>query len=154
MLSGYSIAGYVPVLAPFKATPWLLGLLTKRIVDKWETAGRWKGVIRAVKERGGRVSLTLVHARNDWDIPAHEDDKIFRAAVGGLGYEEGDEFEEEKRRRTKEGEGWRTSVWRDGGVTIRQELVPFGGHNDLMFFAPTVMAVMRAFEDVEEGEMR
>lgn len=124
----------------------------RRIVDKWETAERWKGVVKTVRERGGRVGLMLVHARNDWDIPAHEDDKIFRAAVGGLGYVEGEEFEEEKRRRTEEREGWRTSVWREGGVMIRQELVPYGGHNDLMFFAPTVMAVMRAFEEADEEE--
>ncbi|KAK5657436.1 hypothetical protein OQA88_3008 [Cercophora sp. LCS_1] len=149
MLSRYSIAGYVPVLAPFRATPWLLKQLMKRIVDKWETAERWREVVGMVRERGGRLNLQLVHARNDWDIPAHEDDKIFEKAVRGLvGETEG--FEEEKKRRAKEREGWRSTVWMEGGVTVRQELVPYGGHNDLMFYAPTVLAVLRAFEAGDE----
>ncbi|KAK0735996.1 Alpha/Beta hydrolase protein [Apiosordaria backusii] len=153
MLSGYSIAGFIPVLAPLRAWPRLLNLVMKRVVDKWESAARWKEITRTVKKRGGRLRLEMVHARNDWDIPAHEDDKVFRAAVGGLfknGVSE-KEIEEMKKEKVV-GDVKQEFVveWKDGGVVVRQELVTFGGHNDITFYAPTLLAVMRSFEGIKD----
>lgn len=74
--------------------------------------------------------MSLVHARNDWDIPCHEDDKVFKAAVRGLVGEgmDGEEFEVEKKRRmVVRGKDSFVATWRDGGVEIRQELFPHGG---------------------------
>ncbi|KAK0664631.1 Alpha/Beta hydrolase protein [Cercophora samala] len=153
MLSGYSIAGFIPVLRPLSWWPWLLEVVMGRVVDKWESAARWREITREVKRRKGRLRLEMVHAKNDWDIPAHEDDKVFRAAVGGL---VGDKLTEGDIERLKmeevvgdKDQGF-VAGWQEEGVVIRQELVPFGGHNDVTFFAPTLLAIMRSFEGVEE----
>lgn len=130
MLSGYAIAGYLPVLRPLTWWPWLLGKVMGRVVDRWDSAGRWRAVVEGVRARGGRLRLSLVHARNDWDIPCHEDDKVFKAAVGGLVGEglAGEEFEVEKKRRmVVRGKDSFVATWRDGDVEIRQELFPHGG---------------------------
>ncbi|KAL2261162.1 hypothetical protein VTK26DRAFT_4636 [Humicola hyalothermophila] len=156
MLSGYSIAGWVPVLRPLTWWPWLLGAVMRRVVDKWDSAARLKGVVRGVKGRGGRLRLSLVHAKNDWDIPCHEDDRLFKAAVEGLfGDEEGmdeETFAAEKARRTVvRGKDSFVATWKDGDVVIRQELFPHGGHNAILCYTPVVLAVMRAFGSPDES---
>ncbi|KAK3346598.1 Alpha/Beta hydrolase protein [Lasiosphaeria hispida] len=152
MLSGYAIAGWVPVLAPFKVWPWLLKQLMRRVVDKWMSTDRWTETVRAVKARGGRLRLHLVHAVNDWDIPCHEDDKLFAAAVSGIvGVDEPKMDDErlaaEKSARTVvRGKSAFVTAWTDGNLVFRQELVPYGGHNDIMCMAPVALAVMRCFD--------
>ncbi|KAK4197403.1 Alpha/Beta hydrolase protein [Triangularia verruculosa] len=155
MLSGYSIAGFIPVLRPLSWWPWLLKVVMGRVVDRWESAARWKQVTREVKQRKGRLRLEMVHAKNDWDIPAHEDDKVFRAAVGGVVDDkltEGniEEMKEDKMVGDRK-EGFSVE-WMEEGVVIRQELVPFGGHNDVTFYAPTFLAIMRSFEGVRNND--
>lgn len=84
MLSGYAIAGWIPVLRPLSYWPWLLGKIISRIVDKWPSAERLTRLTRSAKTAGRRLNLTLIHARDDWDIPYHEDDELFKGAVRGL----------------------------------------------------------------------
>lgn len=168
MLSGYAIAGWVPILAPFRFSPWLLHRLMRFIVDKWLSADRLRNIVRVVKARNGTLRLHLVHARNDRDIPYHEDDKLFAAAVGGLA-DEGDsgineeDMEAKKASRTVHREKSSfVTTWQNGNITIRQELFPHGGesptglqsstslidlgHNDVMYYAPTLLAVMKSFD--------
>ncbi|KAK3313142.1 Alpha/Beta hydrolase protein [Apodospora peruviana] len=146
MLSGYSIAGWVPVLAPLRASPWLLRQAMTLVVDKWLSADRLRETVRTVRGRDGKLNLQLVHAKNDWDIPCHEDDKLFAAAVSGLREMDDSTLAEEKASRTvTRDEDSFVATWEEGGVTIRQELYPHGGHNDIMYYAPVSLAVMRAF---------
>lgn len=165
MLSGYSIAGWVPVLAPFRLSPWLLHHLMRFIVDKWLSADRLKDVVGVIQARNGTLRLHLVHAWNDRDIPYYEDDKLFMTAVSGLASGGGplseDDLKAEKATRTvHRGKRSFTTTWKDGNITIRQELFPYGGtspkscnnrwligqgHNDIMCSAPTLLAVARSF---------
>jgi hypothetical protein len=72
----------------------------------------------------------MLHAKDDWDIPAHEDDKLFKAAVEGLvgGRMDGEGFEVEKKRRTVvRGKHSFVAAWEEEDVLVRQELVPHGG---------------------------
>ncbi|KAM7194393.1 Alpha/Beta hydrolase protein [Rhypophila sp. PSN 637] len=155
MLSGYSIAGYVPVLAPLRVSPWLLEKAMSFVVDKWTSADRLREIVRTVKARDGHLSLQLLHAANDWDIPCHEDDKSFAAAVSGLhdGHVDPGTLSREKEARTVySGEDSFVATWREGKILIRQELYPDGGHNDIMYYAPVPLAVMRAFGLLDKGE--
>ncbi|KAK3496145.1 Alpha/Beta hydrolase protein [Neurospora crassa] len=196
MLSGYAIAGWIPVLRPLSFWPWLLGKVISRIVDKWPSAERLTRLTKSAKRAGRRLHLTLLHAIDDWDIPCHEDDKLFKGAVRGLveadlgigneygtGEQENEDddererikreeerevescvenlLEKEKGKRTverwmgdvkKESERAFVTTWEDEGVCIRQELWPYGGHNNLMYYAPVPMAVMRAFGLAEQPE--
>ncbi|KAK3292848.1 Alpha/Beta hydrolase protein [Chaetomium fimeti] len=149
MLSGYAIAGWVPVLRPLTWWPWLLGKVMGRVVDRWDSAGRWREVVKGVKGRGGRLRLSLVHAKDDWDIPAHEDDKVFKAAVEGLtgGEVDGEEFEAEKKTRmVVRGKNSFIATWEEGDIVVRQELFPHGGHNSILTSAPVLVAVMKSFD--------
>ncbi|KAK0649037.1 Alpha/Beta hydrolase protein [Cercophora newfieldiana] len=159
MLSHYAISGYVPILAPFRVSPWLLRQVLKVIVDKWESANRLREITQIVKARNGRLRLHLVHAKNDWDIPCHEDDKLFAGAVGGLGVGGGGEGMSDERlaaeklgRTVNRGKDSFVTAWKDGDIVIRQELFPFGGHNDLMYYAPMLAAVMKSFDLVDDSE--
>jgi abhydrolase domain-containing protein 12 len=87
-------------------------------------------VVKGVRARGGRLRLSLLHAKDDWDIPAHEDDKLFKAAVEGLvgGRVDGEGFQVEKKRRTVvRGKHSFVATWEEEDVLVRQELVPHGG---------------------------
>jgi hypothetical protein len=169
MLSGYAISGWVPILAPFRAWPWLLRQVMRVIMDKWESANRWRETVQLVKARNGRLRLHLVHAKNDWDIPCHEDDKLFAGAVGGFVGAYGEGMSEERlaaeklTRTVSRGKDSFVATWAEGDVVIRQELFPYGGelfsechslverltllgHNDLMYFAPMLVAVIKSFD--------
>ncbi|KAM7207904.1 Alpha/Beta hydrolase protein [Naviculisporaceae sp. PSN 640] len=158
MLAGYAIAGWVPILAPLRVSPWVLEKAMGMVVDKWDSASRLREIVRTVKERRGKLNLQLIHAANDWDIPCHEDDKLFAAAVDGLrshtdGQQEPDaeSFEREKQARTVfTGPDEFVATWSEGDIVIRQELHPSGGHNDIMYYAPVPLAVMRAFGILEK----
>ena len=133
MLSSYAIAGWVPVLAPFRASPWLLRQLMRRVVDKWASADRLRAAVRAVTARRGRLRLHLVHARDDWDIPSREDDLLFAEAVRGTVPDDAQPMDDaalaaaKAARTVRRGEHAFVATWRDGDVMIRQELCPLGG---------------------------
>lgn len=132
MLSDYAIAGLVPVLRPLKVWPWLLRYVLSFMVDKWQSADRLREMVRAIKGRGGHLRLSLIHAKNDWDIPYHEDDTLFAQAVNGTVDDpagmDPEELEEEKQRRTVDrGQYEFVTIWKDGNLEIRQELFPYGG---------------------------
>lgn len=137
MLSGYAIAGYLPILRPLAAFPELLTRVLGFVVDDWDSAARLTRLVRAVKARNGRLNLSLVHARNDWDIPYHEDDKLFAAAVGGFLAEsqvtDAENFASQKEEKTlRLGDDAFVSSWSHGGIEIRQELFPYGGESGVI----------------------
>lgn len=132
MLSGYAIAGWVPVLRPLKAVPPLLRRVLDFVVDKWDSKQRLTDLVRTVKSRGGRLRLHLVHARNDWDIPYHEDDKLFAAALNGAvedagGMDPQTQAEQKEQGTVRKGKDAFVATWEDGDIEIRQELFPAGG---------------------------
>ncbi len=130
MLAGYSIAGWLPVLRPLRPWPRALDWVMSFVVDKWRSVDRVAALAAAVKRRGGHLRLSLVHAADDWDIPCHEDDKLFAAAIGGLLGAEQDATalgEMKAARTTADGEDAFVAEWTEGDLTIRQELFPYGG---------------------------
>ncbi|CAK7221202.1 hypothetical protein SCUCBS95973_004414 [Sporothrix curviconia] len=109
MLSGYAIAGLVPILKPLRSYPRILRLVLGCLVDRWESAQRLRNMVsivhRSNTEDGGEdktaahkyeghssdtnaprrhLRLSLIHAADDNDIPCIEDDKIFATVVGPL----------------------------------------------------------------------
>jgi hypothetical protein len=172
MLADYAIAGLIPVMRPLKILfPWLLRRLLALIVDEWRSSDRLEQLVRTVKARDGRLRLSLVHAKDDWDIPWTEDDKMFAAAVKGT-LEEDDDIDTQVLAEQKDkitvgrGPDAFVATWKDGDVVIRQELFPYGGeyllhhimlllssssltligHNNIMMYAPVSLAVMRSFD--------
>lgn len=128
MLTGYRISGYVPVFGPFQWVPLTSRGLQALIYEKWPSGDR---LSRVVKQTKSRLRLTLVHAKNDKDIPCHESDKLFKASVsasvsGGL---DAAEFEALQKKATRTWEkGVFQRVWRaEPNIVIRQEQFSHGG---------------------------
>ena len=127
MLSEYRIGGMFPVLAPFRAWPSLLRLLHHFVVDKWHSANRLAGVVRNTKSR---LRISLIHSKNDPDIPWTEDNKLFMAAVNeSVNIANRDEFETWKEERTvRKGDNSFVTTWKsDPDIIVRQEVFPYGG---------------------------
>ncbi|KAL3590421.1 hypothetical protein FPOAC2_12612 [Fusarium poae] len=146
LLLGYRIGGVVPVLAPFQMWPTLIRFIHRFVVDKWHSDHRLANVVRHTKTR---LRLNLVHAKNDKDIPWTEDNKLFRAAVQEMvGVMDDEEFAAWKEERTvHKGKDAFVATWTaQPDMIIRQELFPYGGHNDIMGHSPVALAIMRAFD--------
>jgi hypothetical protein len=163
LLSRYTAAGYIPVLSPLRSIPPLLRFFQSFIVDKWKSADRLATVVGLTRTR---LRLSLIHAKNDYEIPYSETDTIFRSAASSL---MGTQLDDEEFAAWKKE---RTVLRKDGtyiavaegehNVIIREELVPYGGesytsltlfacmlmilgHNDVLMSSPVALAVMRSF---------
>jgi abhydrolase domain-containing protein 12 len=127
MLSEYRIGGIFPVLAPLRVWPSMLRLFRTLVVDKWHSANRLANTVRHTKTR---ARISLVHAKDDPDIPWTEDNKLFKAAanetVGTLSDEEFDAWKEQ--RTVRKGDDAFVATWKaEPNIIVRQELFPFGG---------------------------
>ncbi|KAI1500195.1 Alpha/Beta hydrolase protein [Biscogniauxia marginata] len=147
LLSTYSAAGFIPVLSPVRSIPPLLRFFQGFIVDKWMSADRLAKLVRLTRTR---LRLTLIHAKNDLEIPCHESDRLFKSATKAIINENMDDEQFlawKEQRTTSRDDGTFISVAKAApNIVIREELVPYGGHNDVMLSSPVALAVMRSFE--------
>ncbi|KAI2463486.1 alpha/beta-hydrolase [Annulohypoxylon bovei var. microspora] len=146
LVSTYAAAGFIPILSPIRAFPPLLRLFQSFIVDKWNSADRLAHVVSLTRTR---LRLTFIHAKNDLDISCQESDKLFKSA-SSASVDEGldnEEFLSWKEQRTLRGEGgtFIVVVKAEPDTIIKQELVPYGGHNNVMMSSAVSLAVMRSF---------
>ncbi|KAI1760802.1 alpha/beta-hydrolase [Hypoxylon sp. FL1150] len=146
LLSSYAAAGFIPVLSPLRPIPPLLRFFQSFIVDKWQSADRLAHVVNLTQTR---LRLTFIHAKNDIEIPCHESDKLFKSAAGATIHEELDDNKflswKEKRTLQRDDGTFIATANAEPGVVIREELVPYGGHNEVMMSAAVSLAVMRSF---------
>ncbi|KAM0335522.1 hypothetical protein ACHAQA_000570 [Verticillium albo-atrum] len=147
MLSGYRAAGVLPILGPLKAWPWLLDWVERTVIwEKWHSVARLEHLVRLTK---AHLRLDIIAAADDADIPPEESNKLFRAAANGIvkcGFDPDsfDAWKEERTIRTRH-DAFVTTVYAEPNIFIRQELVPYGGHNDIMGSAAVALAVIRCF---------
>lgn len=128
MLSGYRVSGLVPVLGPLQWVPFTPRILEACVQEKWPSADR---LARVVKHTNSRLRLSIVHAKDDMDIPCLESDKLFKAAAAATlqGEVSDTEFEARKKEVTVEkGERAFVTTWRaEPDIIIRQEQSGYGG---------------------------
>jgi abhydrolase domain-containing protein 12 len=77
----YPLAGSIPILPPLARFPALFNYLSTFIQDKWLSKDRAAEYIRANEANGEKYRLTLIHAKDDYDIPWHHTEFIFWHAV-------------------------------------------------------------------------
>ncbi|KAF2972777.1 hypothetical protein GQX73_g848 [Xylaria multiplex] len=146
LLSSYSGAGFIPVLSPLRPIPPLLRLFQSFVVDKWNSSSRVAEIVRLTRTR---LHLTLIHANNDMEIPCHESDALFKSAVKVATNQVLDDeafLSWKKQKSIQFDDGTFTSiVTAEPDIIIRQELVPYGGHNGVLLTSAVPLAVMRAF---------
>jgi len=151
LLTSYTAGGIVPVLSPIKNIKPLVRSVQKFLVDKWQSDDR---VTRIVENTSKRLRLTLIHAKNDAEIPYLQSDILFRSAARAvLGRDMDDAtFEDWKLSISKTyDDGTFTSIVKSneqGGldIVVREEVVRYGGHNGVMMSSTIPLAVMRSFE--------
>ncbi|KAH9892155.1 alpha/beta-hydrolase [Xylariomycetidae sp. FL2044] len=152
LLSSYAAAGFIPVLSPLRAIPPVLRFFQGFVVDKWYSADRLAHLVRLTRTR---LRLSIIHAKDDIEIPCHESDRLFRSAAAATMDENttDEEFMKWKRHRTvSRDDGTFTSIVRlEPDIVIREELVPYGGHNGVMLSSPVLLAVMRSFTSDTES---
>lgn len=131
MLSGYSIAGVVPALGPFASMSWFVKLLQRCVVDKWHSTSRLSNLVLHTKSR---LRLSIVHAKDDKDIPYTEDNILFKAAAKQTeNLLSDEEFDVLKEQRTvhRGKDSFETKWTAEPNIIIRQELYPRGGKRQI-----------------------
>ncbi|KAH7018381.1 Alpha/Beta hydrolase protein [Microdochium trichocladiopsis] len=152
LLTSYTAGGIVPVLSPIKNIQPVVRSIQKFIVDKWPSDDR---IARIVENTSRRLRLTLIHAKNDAEIPYLQSNILFRSAaqaVLGKVLEDA-EFETWKAGvTTVHDDGTFTAIATSSGqdqpdIIVREEIVRYGGHNHVMMSSTIPLAVMRSFEN-------
>ena len=120
----YRIGGFFPVLMPLRPFPAVAGMITSRMVDKWQTAERLASYYSTLASSpadslsgGGRRmgTLQIIHATNDMDISFHQTEMICQRMLGDkcvLDASEGRRLQEVRDAR---------------GPRVRLEIVEYGG---------------------------
>jgi abhydrolase domain-containing protein 12 len=126
LLTEYSIAGFFPLLSPFKSHPALRKYLMSYVVDTWESADRLANIVRLSK----KIRLFIIHSKDDHEIPWTQSEGLFAAAAnatieGGMDIAL---FEKVKARSTIDmGDGAFISTWKaNENKIIREQIVAYG----------------------------
>lgn len=157
LLETYRIFGLIPVLSPIRGYPRFVNYLRSRIVDPWPTATRVNALVdaAATSSTAGKrryLRLHVIHAKDDFDIPWAHGQNLYDGASAAVVERVGDgDVEVEDVAVRADGKNQLTGRVRrtatgDGGVEVRMDLLPFGGHNRVVTFAPVALAVRRAFD--------
>lgn len=163
LLRTYRIRGLIPILSPLRPYPYLSSLLEARIIDKWPSGARLVALVKAARETGLGVRVTIVHARDDADINWKLGEDVYAgmemAMVGDAGVAKTEErksvvgFERVTRGAVvyRAVEDWPVDGRGvDGGRVVELEVVRYGGHNRVVTYSPVTLAVMRAFDSVHD----
>lgn len=135
MLANYALGGVVPLLRPLSVAPPLLRAVLGFVVDRWPSLDRLAALVAAVRERRGRLRLSLVHGADDGDIPCAESVKIFEAAArasvgaeGPRGLDEAGFLERRDAATDVRGNKAFKITWRgEGDIVITHEQFAYGG---------------------------
>ncbi|KAE8551090.1 hypothetical protein EYB25_007324 [Talaromyces marneffei] len=138
LVSTYSVAGVIPLLAPLARFPLLFDHLRRFIRDNW-------------------LSKDRIAQYDDYDIPWHHSEVLFWHTVNasipfGISYDE----LEQKKLDSKLDLGAAGSVmeWKTDHGVIREEILKTGLHDVVMGYPIVTMAVMRAFEAADPSFTR
>jgi abhydrolase domain-containing protein 12 len=145
----YRLGGVIPVLSPLNRLPHLLAFFNRFLVNTWLSKDRIAEFVQRSEKSGQRYHLTLIHAEDDADIPWLHTEVVYWHAVNatvvnGISY---DQLEQEKKmRKTDLGPGGWVMEWRTVKGVIREEILKYGLHDQLMSYPVTAMAALRTFQ--------
>lgn len=81
LVLSYSIGGIIPILSPMRPYPFLQSLFAKHVQDTWKTNERLANLVQT----SDNIDLTLIHSRNDHDIPWQHSQNLFYTAANATG---------------------------------------------------------------------
>ncbi|KAF1958908.1 alpha/beta-hydrolase [Byssothecium circinans] len=152
LLQTYKIGGVIPIFSPLRSYPRITKYLTHRILDTWPTLPRLGALITSTSPSQTPLHLTILHARNDQDIPFKLSEDLYSPLESLFLEEEGVTATEERRsihggERVKRGAfAYRNVESVDGERSVEVEIVRFGGHNEVVGWTQVALAVRRAFK--------
>ncbi|KIH87412.1 abhydrolase domain-containing protein 12 [Sporothrix brasiliensis 5110] len=149
LVATYRVAGTVPILSPLARFPWLFKSLQHFIKDKWPNKDRIAQYVRANEQQKTDYRLTIIHAKDDYDIPWDHTPALFWHAVNasvpsGISQDELEQRKLDERRDL--GAAGSVMEWRTEYGVIREEILETGLHDVVMGYPVITMAVMRSFE--------
>ncbi|KAF8851394.1 abhydrolase domain-containing protein [Acephala macrosclerotiorum] len=154
LVSTYRVAGTIPILSPLAKFSTVFKFLQDFIRDNWSSKDRIAQYVRANEANGEKYRLTIIHAKDDYDVPWSHTPELFWYAVNatspaGISLEELDE----KRSEPKVDLGAAGSVmeWRTENGVIREEVLKTGLHDVIMGYPVITIAVMRMFQAVDSA---
>ena len=148
LIDSYAIRGWIPpLLSPINGYPKVKAYIMSKILDTWRTDQRLASLVN--KQNHEAVDITILHARDDLEIPWREGRGNWDSIVlgtegeGGLVVQEG---------RAENGDH-EVRVWRDESSErapkrVRWERCKAGGHNQLAASEQAGLAMMRVLEKV------
>lgn len=149
LVSTYSVAGTIPLLAPLARFPMLFEKLRGLLNDKWQSNERIASYVRANEANGKSYRITMIHAEDDYDIPWTHTPQLFWHAVRETQAEQSD-FQQleltKSERRVDLGYAGSAVEWRTGAGVIREEILKYGLHDVVMGNPIVTLAVMRMFD--------
>lgn len=154
LVATYRVAGSIPILSPLARFPFLFRCLSTFIYDKWSSKDRIARYIRANEASEGKYRLTLIHAKDDYDIPSRHTELVFWHAVNATVAREitYDELEDVKSKSRHDlGAAGSVMEWRTENGIIREELLKTGLHDVVMGNPVITMAVMRILEAADSS---
>ncbi|KAF2271177.1 hypothetical protein CC78DRAFT_563710 [Lojkania enalia] len=162
LIQTYKIRGIIPLLSPLRGYPRIGDFLASKCLDVWPTLARLQALLTEAGEKKLGLRLSLLHARNDQDIPYHSSESMYAALEGLVLASEGALSSEERRtihggervrrgafayRRVEDGEA-ASGNWK-GGRSVELEIVRYGGHNEVVGWSQVQLCVRRAFREAE-----
>ena len=152
LVATYRVAGTIPILSPVARFPWLFRALQHFISDKWPSKDRLADYVHTNEQNKQDYRLTLIHAKDDYDIPWTHTPVLFWHAVNAsvpMGISQ-EELEQEKAEGRRElGAAGTSMEWKTTHGIIREEILETGLHDVIMGYPIVTMAIMRFFEDMD-----
>lgn len=143
----YRIGGYIPVLSPIAKVKPLFNFFAGRLTSTWDNMRRLGEFVRVA----GGYDITLLHAEDDADVPVEHSVRLFREAVRvaeNVTEDDGALLRRIDGVKERRGEGGSLTVWPTEKGDIRLEILRYGGHNEIMDYPVTGLAISRAFMSV------
>ena len=151
LVSTYSLAGTIPLLSPLARFPALFRYLSSFVHDKWSSKDRIANYVRNNESSNRKYRLTLVHAKDDYDIPWQHTEKLFWYAVNAASPQAPTNYSDfeglREKRRTNLGSAGSVMEWKTDFGIIREEILQTGLHDVIMGNPIVTMAVMRILHD-------
>lgn len=161
LTSTYRVAGRIPLLEPVAQFPRLLELLSRFIRDRWPSVERLASFVRTCErmpplpvdktgEKAGHYyRVNIIHAEDDFVIPWSHSNQMFWSAFNatvpdGITFQDL-EAEKEARKVALGAGGWTFSRETRNGI-IREDIIKYGVHDEIMGHPIVSVAVMRAFD--------
>ena len=143
LLETYSIKGLIPpLLSPLISFPVLQDWFLSELSDTWDTSRRLTEIVRAPDIP---LDLTIIHAKDDWEIMWGNGRDNWEAVLEAVGSKE---VYAEKIRTGEE--SWTKLRWDGGGdkgtKVVRWQLLEHGGHNRLTISEQGKLAVWEALD--------